>query len=446
MTTKVTGTETTLPLTAIAETGNVRTDLGDVAELAASIEAVGLINPVTVRLNGDGKAELVAGHRRVAAAKKLGLKAIAVTWRDPAGPEPDNTAKLAAQLVENLQRLDLDPFDEARGLAQLVELTGSQASAGRLVGRSKGHVSKRLALLTLAPAVVELVEAGTMTITDAHDLSQVKDHRAQEKVAKVFASGVHPTTAKGHIDDAIREQKRIADSIRLAGEAEGLKVNRGLTVVPATEVRGSWSSLEGYGGLSVDRDAHAKEPCHVVAVGFFHAWDKESRSVEYCTNPKRHQPDGESKVKVDKDDPAAKAAKERARMERDHQKREEAEAKRRAVIANLAGGFTDRNAALRAVSIFVLGTADTADDLVQALTAAGVEVPAEPETADRWEPAWTVWERQLEALIAELSAAQLYRAAVFVTIAATAGGAWNGNDAWVVPLHEAVGYVPEPRK
>ena len=131
---------------------NVRTGLGDLDTLVESVRQVGILTPVTVASHGDsgdGRWVLVAGHRRVAAAEQAGLSRVPAVVVDVGGDDE----RLVATLVENLVREDLDPIDEARGFAMLVEAGWSQGKVSRSVGRSKGHVSKRLRLLAL-PAEV----------------------------------------------------------------------------------------------------------------------------------------------------------------------------------------------------------------------------------------------------------------------------------------------------
>ena len=151
---------------------NVRTGLGDLDTLVESVRQVGILTPVTVAshgANGDGRWVLVAGHRRVAAAEQAGLSRVPAVVVDVGGDDE----RLVATLVENLVREDLDPIDEARGFAMLVEAGWSQGKVSRRVGRSKGHVSKRLRLLALPTEVQEKVRAGDITVDHAYQISRL---------------------------------------------------------------------------------------------------------------------------------------------------------------------------------------------------------------------------------------------------------------------------------
>lgn len=138
---------------------NIRDNIGDITELADSIVAVGLLQPIVARREGN-RLVVVAGHRRLAAVRQLGWDNVEVIVRPPMAPDD----VLAAMIIENSQRVDLDPIEEARGLARLaadLDLT-SHAAIGRKIGRTQVHVSGRLALLNLTPQEQEQVRAGQL--------------------------------------------------------------------------------------------------------------------------------------------------------------------------------------------------------------------------------------------------------------------------------------------
>lgn len=145
---------------------NPRDDVGDVTELANSMATAGLIQPVIARRDTtSGRLVLVAGHRRLAAAQLLGWEKIpAVVRRDM---RPDRV--LAAMLIENGQRADLDPIEEARALRKLAgdNDTRSHAELAAMIGRTQVHVSGRLALLALPIEEQEQLRAKQMTLADA---------------------------------------------------------------------------------------------------------------------------------------------------------------------------------------------------------------------------------------------------------------------------------------
>lgn len=153
-----------------ADPDNPREGLSGIEELAESIEANGLLQPIIARRRG-GRLIVVAGHRRLAAVQLLrwGRVEVVVT-RDMA---PDHV--LQAMLVENGQRAGLDPIEEARALARLKAQTGETGVAlGRRIGRSQGHVDGRLALLALSPSDQDLVRAGQLPIQQAVDKARIE--------------------------------------------------------------------------------------------------------------------------------------------------------------------------------------------------------------------------------------------------------------------------------
>lgn len=140
------------------------------AELAASIQEQGILQPVLVRPIADGY-ELVAGERRWRAARAAGLRAI------PAMVRPlDDRGALEAALVENLQREDLNAIDRARAYRRLADEFGlSQEGVARRVGRSQPSVANTLRLLSLPSEVQAAVEAGRLTEGHARALLAIED-------------------------------------------------------------------------------------------------------------------------------------------------------------------------------------------------------------------------------------------------------------------------------
>ena len=143
-----------------------RMDEGSLYELAESIKAQGVMQPVLVRPVGGGRYEIIAGERRVRAAKLAGLDEVPVLVKDV----PDESAAVMA-LIENMQREDLNPLEEAQGLQRLVsefKLTHEQAAAA--VGRSRSAASNLLRLLNLAAPVQQMLMAGDLDMGHARAL------------------------------------------------------------------------------------------------------------------------------------------------------------------------------------------------------------------------------------------------------------------------------------
>ncbi|MCK4915842.1 MAG: ParB/RepB/Spo0J family partition protein [Candidatus Eisenbacteria sp.] len=136
-----------------------RFDDETIAELAASIRTYGVIQPVVVRQLPTGVYQVVAGERRLRAARLAGLEVVPAIVRDV-----DETGALELALVENLQREDLNPIDEAHGYESLMELSGAtQADVSERVGRGRSTVANALRLLELPPDVQEMLSEGALS-------------------------------------------------------------------------------------------------------------------------------------------------------------------------------------------------------------------------------------------------------------------------------------------
>jgi len=140
-----------------------RMDAGSLEELAASIRAQGVMSPILVRPVGDGRYEIIAGERRWRAAQIAELAEVPVLIREI----PDEAA-LAMSLIENIQREDLNPLEEALGIHRLIEEFGmTHQQAADAVGRSRPATSNLLRLLSLTDPVRELLMAGDIEMGHA---------------------------------------------------------------------------------------------------------------------------------------------------------------------------------------------------------------------------------------------------------------------------------------
>lgn len=160
-----------------------RFDQAALQELAASIKNYGVIQPILVTELGDGKYELIAGERRMRASMIAGLSTIPCIVKS--FTESDR-AEIA--LIENLQREDLNPVEEAKAYRALMDKSGmTQEELANKLGKSRPAIANSLRLLTLSPNVLELVEAGRLSAGHARTLAVIKDQKVQESYAKAAA-------------------------------------------------------------------------------------------------------------------------------------------------------------------------------------------------------------------------------------------------------------------
>ena len=157
------------------------------ADLSASIAQHGVLQPLLVRPMPDGSYQLVAGERRWRASRMAGLTEVPVVVRDMNEQE---AAELA--LIENLQREDLNPMEEALGYQTLMQEYGmTQEDAAKQVGKSRPAVANALRLLTLCPGVLEKLRAGELTAGHARAVLQLKTEKKQMEAAqKIIALGL----------------------------------------------------------------------------------------------------------------------------------------------------------------------------------------------------------------------------------------------------------------
>ena len=177
---------------------------GDLEELAASIRAQGLLQPILVRLETGNTAperfQIVAGERRWRACQLAGLEEVSVLVRTF-----DDTQAAAAALIENLQRVDLNAIEEAEGLRRLVgEFDFTQETLSRAIGKSRSHVANMLRLLTLPASVQADVRRGALSAGHARALLALPD--PTRAALAVIARGLNVrqtealahTTSRGH--------------------------------------------------------------------------------------------------------------------------------------------------------------------------------------------------------------------------------------------------------
>jgi ParB family chromosome partitioning protein len=158
-----------------------RMDAASLAELADSIREQGIMQPILVRPVEGGRFEIIAGERRWRAAQQAGLRDVPALVKSV----PDNAA-LALALVENIQREDLNPLEEAQGLSRLIGEFGlTHEAAAKAVGRSRSAVSNLLRLTALAPPVQEYLLSGAIEMGHARALLGLPEAQQPGAAARV---------------------------------------------------------------------------------------------------------------------------------------------------------------------------------------------------------------------------------------------------------------------
>ncbi|MDQ6798830.1 MAG: ParB/RepB/Spo0J family partition protein [Actinomycetota bacterium] len=308
-----------LPIDAvIPDPGNRKVTLD--AQFVASVRTHGVIQPLLVTQHADqeGAFHLVAGHRRLGAARKLGFDSVPALVRTLSDQE-----KLELALVDNIQRNDLSVLDEAVAMTRLVELGMSAGRLGKRIGRSASYVRDRLRLMELPVPARRLVDDDTITIEAGLALVALVDHPdILDAVIAEVRTGY--ANVEWQVSQALRQLEadaKVAEG-RAKAEAKGLVVVDHEGYHPT-----SYVEVGTYGGLDIEAKAHGKEPCHAVVIG-----PRDGKPSAVCVDRKRHSRKGSSTVKS----PTTAGADAEARAEK--AARKEAGEHRRAFIASVVAG------------------------------------------------------------------------------------------------------------
>ena len=187
-------------------------EAGALQELAESIREQGVMQPLLVRLVGQGKYEIIAGERRFRAATIAGLKEVPVLVSGA-----DDQAAAAMALVENMQREDLNPLEESQGLARLIEEFGfTHEQAAKAVGKSRSAISNLLRLAQLAKPVQAMLLAGDIDMGHARALLPLPGASQIALAQKIAVQGL-----------SVREAERMAAALVIAGGQIGDKKTKG---------------------------------------------------------------------------------------------------------------------------------------------------------------------------------------------------------------------------
>ena len=240
-----------------------RMDEGSLYELAESIKAQGVMQPILVRPLGEDRFEIIAGERRVRAAKLAGLDEVPVLVKDV----PDESAAAMA-LIENIQREDLNPLEEAHGLKRLTDEFGlTHEMAAQAVGRSRSAASNLLRLLNLTEPVQQLLMAGDIDMGHARALlplegaqqilsateivaKKLSVREAERLVARASAGGGRQAASPRAKHEQPRELRRIeqdlSDALTAAVE---IRVKKRTSRGEQGEIAIAFGSLDELNGL-----------------------------------------------------------------------------------------------------------------------------------------------------------------------------------------------------
>jgi ParB family chromosome partitioning protein len=220
-----------VPIDSVSPNPNqprVHFDEESLAELAASIHEIGVLQPVLARDMGDGTYQLVAGERRWRAARRAGLVTIPAIVR-----RTDDLSSVEQALVENLHRQDLTPLEEAAAYQQLIEdfgLTHEQVSSR--VGKSRSTITNMLRLLSLPPIIQHLLADGRLSAGHARALLGSPDRAFQEHLAQRAVGEGWSVRA---VEDAIRDRQ--AGGGAASGTVTGVTTQDGAGLTPVTRLR-----------------------------------------------------------------------------------------------------------------------------------------------------------------------------------------------------------------
>src|SRR5258708_5324983 len=269
----------------ISEGLNNRRSLGDIPGFAEWIKPLGRCEPLLFwRFTKHATLTVMAGHRRLAAAKKAGLVDVPVIVVDL-----DEGGRMEALLVENLHRLDIDPLEEAEGYKRLLTLGLKQQEIAAKVGRAPSHVSKRLSLLELPKEAQQAVADGTLKMADAIELAPFVHE--PEVVAKTLEHAKQAAKNGYYFNASQTARNELAQLERDRRRETALA---GLKAAKVSVIKGSYTNHpelgNGHRQIPITAAKHKAAPCHAAYL------DYENRVHYVCTKPANHKKDEDPAV------------------------------------------------------------------------------------------------------------------------------------------------------
>ena len=221
-----------------------RMDQASLEELARSIKTQGMMQPILVRAIGKGRYEIIAGERRWRAAKIAGLSEIPVVVRDVA-----DSAALAMALIENIQRENLSPLEEATGIHRLInEFRMTHQDAAEAIGRSRTATTNLLRLLNLPQSVQAFLYDGRLDMGHARALLSLEGRRQEDLAIKVAEQGLSVRATEKLVQDILnpKPQSRRKTSRDILRFEEELSEKFGTTVEIKPGTKGAGKLVISY--------------------------------------------------------------------------------------------------------------------------------------------------------------------------------------------------------
>lgn len=191
-----------------------RMDQASLEELARSLKSQGVMQPILARSLAKGRYEIIAGERRWRAAKLAGLREVPVLIREV----PDSAA-LAMALIENIQRENLNPLEEASGIHRLInEFKMTHQEAAEAVGRSRAATSNLLRLLNLPQSVQALLYEGRIDMGHARALLALEGRRQEDTVKRVAEQGLSVRETEKAVQDILKPKQKKPSKLRTSGD------------------------------------------------------------------------------------------------------------------------------------------------------------------------------------------------------------------------------------
>lgn len=187
--------------------GNIRKshDAKNLEELSNSIKKHGVLQPIVIQPQPDGRYVLLIGERRLIAAKQAGLNEIPALLQDR---ELKQNEILETRLIENLQREEIDPLDEAEAYGQLVEMGYSVSRVARRVGKSRYYVFKRLRLLKLHPKLREYVRRRTLSLSHCQALLRLEPDQQLSLANEIIERGLNEKQSRERVREILGRKLR----------------------------------------------------------------------------------------------------------------------------------------------------------------------------------------------------------------------------------------------